>query len=205
MLISLVGVHGAGKTTTAVYLADEYGFIYRELEVITDVLNMGLDKLRRQLYFFGGFACSYIRAWWLAHSTSDRGTEPVVVLDNHPILVIPYTKWHVGDGELVDAMVALVKCLPKADLLVWLRVDDIDVLQGRILKRNRNIVNEELDLEYIEAVERALESLLRDESIASAVAKKLIEVPLSLEVDERAELIVKAVEQLAKTEAPLQT
>ena len=55
MIVSLIGVHGVGKTYTARILSSSYGFKHKTIEVIEAAY--GLDPVNMQLLFFS----SYVR------------------------------------------------------------------------------------------------------------------------------------------------
>ncbi|MET1128175.1 MAG: AAA family ATPase [Thermoproteota archaeon] len=167
VLIALVGVHGSGKTTLAKLLAESCrGIVYWEVEAIHEAA--GLEPLARQLLFFTKYVESYLRAW-----AASRGSA-VVVADSHPLVVPAYTRWWVGDPELVKLMEAVLEKLPPADVLVHIRVEDPEVIAERVAARGRPTAREEADLEYIDFIGSEVARLV--ERYGRLVARNVLEI-----------------------------
>ena len=171
-MVALVGVHGVGKTTTARAL----GYPVRYVEAYHMVA--GLPPRHRQLVFFLEFA------WALLEAAGSR--EQVLVLDNHPLLVLPYTDYFVGDNGLTRAMESMLLQLPRVNLLVLLDPADTETVLERIVMRGRN-VEEEAVREYVEYITaRTREYFNR---LGRRIAEDVFIVPAERDVEERVRII----------------
>ena len=168
-LISFIGVHGSGKTSTARLLAQLYPdcYNYRGLEAIDEA--HGLPPAARQLLFLSRFIDGYLQAY----RESQRNKKAVVV-DSHPVLVPIYSRWWLrGQAEeTIEAMEKLLQLLPPADLLVYIRVRNVEEIVQRILMRGRHTAQEEANPEYISFIDHEASRIV--EEYGSRLARKIV-------------------------------
>ncbi len=188
-IVSIIGVHGVGKTLTAQYLRELYGFNYRQLEAIDIASKM--DYIRRQLTFFTSFITSFTREIYL--NKNNTSTIPLV-FDSHPLLVIPYTMyWLRGNvdnntyNEIIECFMKLLKYLPKIDLLVYIKPLRIETVIERIKMRSRFNYKEECNREYINFIDTYVDKIYRE--YGSSIAENNIIVPAEIEAPDRAKII----------------
>ncbi len=188
VVVSVVGVHGSGKSTVARLLGEAYGFRVCSLEAIEDVA--GMDPVSRQLLFFSRFVHEYLRCLrWGGR----------VVVDSHPLVVVAYTGWwlngHPLAGVVRESMARLVSLLPPVDLLVLLQPVRVETVLERVRARGRPNAAEEADPLYALYVAEELARLVR--RLGSRLARKVLVVPAELEAWERARIVYEAVSGLA--------
>jgi len=185
LIIALVGVHGVGKTTTAIKLR-EYGFKLEPLEAIH--LVGGLDPVQRQTLFFTTYVSCFLKA-------VGRGGERIV-FDSHPVLVLPYTEYWLGRAGLsadeikrvLDSFQRVLSILPPIDLLVYMKPSKMSIIVERLLSRARPNAREEADLNYLTFIDKRLRYYLN--AYSSLLAKRIIVVDGSLEVDKRVQRVL---------------
>ena len=202
ILVALVGVHGSGKTSTALALAERLGFEYASIEEIHSVVELGIrDPVHRQLLFVAGYVRSMIEALYRARRAGARG----LVLDSHPLVCCPYAAWWIGAKAgmssaatlLMGSLAFLLPLLPRLNLLVYLRAAPrLDTVIERIRKRGRSCAEEEADPEYVRFVDEKLGELVRE--LGPRIAEKVVEVPAWLELERRVEVVVEALQPLVE-------
>ena len=84
MKIAFVGVHGAGKSTTAKALSEKLNIPFYEIEVVQELDVRKLDVIERELFFLSGFIHQFIKIC---------STSQTFILTNHPLSVLPYIDW----------------------------------------------------------------------------------------------------------------
>ena len=179
--IYFIGVHGVGKTTTAKYLVSRLnGYSFHEMDCIEEVA--GLSPTARQLLFFTTYVRQYLRTYRLGN----------VVVDSHPLLVIPYTLWWTKDKELADEFLRIVLRLPKCDYMIYLKPHDINILIRRIQERYRYNVIEEGQLDYINFIIEKTEDYLR--RYGGLISNEVIYVNADMEVNERGDYILNKID-----------
>ncbi|BES80885.1 hypothetical protein [Pyrodictium abyssi] len=180
-LISFIGVHGSGKTSTARLLARLYPgcYLYHELEAIDEA--HGLPPAARQLLFLSRFVEGYLQAY-----RESQSTGKTVVMDSHPVLVPVYSRWWLrGHAEdTVEAMEKLLQALPPADLLVYIRAGDPKEIARRILARGRAVAREEADPEYIEFIDREASRIV--EEYGASLARRIMVLDAQEPLEEKA-------------------
>ncbi|ALL00789.1 Thymidylate kinase [Pyrodictium delaneyi] len=168
-LISFIGVHGSGKTSTARLLAQLYPdcYNYRELEAIDEA--HGLPPIARQLLFLSRFIDGYLRAY-----RESQRNRKAIVMDSHPVLVPIYSRWWLrGQAEeAIEAMEKLLQALPPADLLVYIRAQSAEEIAQRILMRGRQVAQEEANPEYISFIDREASRIV--EEYGGRLARRII-------------------------------
>jgi deoxyadenosine/deoxycytidine kinase len=193
-VVSLIGVHGVGKTYTASILKDKYGFHYIPVEAISSDI-VGLPPAIRQIMFFTRYVEAYMSAF-----LHDFGRP--IVMDSHPLMVVAYTYWWLrGDAseDLASSFMAVLTKLPKPNLLVYIRATDPSIVINRILSRNRFNLKEEYRVEYVSYIIDMVEKLL--DKYASHVALNTLVVDASLEGEQRAEIIYRKLRELGILDA----
>ncbi len=193
MIVALVGVHGVGKTTTAIRLR-KYGFKLEPLEAIH--LVDGLDPVQRQTLFFTTYVSGFLKA-------VGRGGERIV-FDSHPILVLPYTEYWLGRAGLgadeikrvLDSFQRVLSILPRIDLLVYMKPSSMDIIVKRLLSRARPNAREEAKLDYITFIDKRLRYYLN--TYSSLLAKRTVVVDGSLEVNERVKHLLAEIREESK-------
>lgn len=184
--VALVGVHGSGKTTTARLLAVGGGLRLRGLEAIE--VAFGLPPVERQTLFL----TTYVNSFLSALNTGEAGG---LVFDSHPIVVLPYTEYWLARGglgagrvrEVLGAFERIIALLPPVDLMVYLKADDTSVIVERVRRRARFSAAEEAREDYIEYIDRRLNTLLNHSG--NSLARHTLTIPASLEAEERHALI----------------
>ena len=178
MRIYFVGVHGVGKTTTAKYLAYKLkNHTYIDMDCIEDV--KGLPPIARQLLFFTTYVRQYLRTY----------RNKNIIVDSHPLLVIPYTLWWTKNEELADEFLKIILRIPKSDVIVHLKPHNLDILVERIQERYRYNVYEEGQIDYIKFIISKTEEYLK--TYGNQVSNHVIHVNADTEVDVRGAHILK--------------
>lgn len=183
--IAFIGVHGSGKTTTARYF-NKYGFKSQSVEAIHKAF--GLEPIQRQTLFFTTYVSSYL-------SGLNENRNQKIVFDSHPLIVLPYTEYWLLKGgfpkdtveDVVKSFLNIVLMLPKVDLMVYLKGEKTDVIIDRILKRARFSTKEEANAEYVEFIDKKIQSYLN--RYGEKIAKNLLVVDATIELFERAKVI----------------
>jgi len=191
MIISLVGVHGVGKTRTARVLAKVYNFKHRSIEAIDSAY--GLDPVSRQLMFLSVYVKRFldIHREWLSSPNCN------IVVDSHPLLVLPYTEyWLMNAGlerreinDIISGMTTLIKRLPKVDAIVYISPTNIYTVLKRISIRNHFNIAEELKRNYVEFIDSWLKS--KGIEIMKEIAKTTLTIPAEWNGNYRAAEIVR--------------
>ena len=184
MKIALIGVHGIGKSTTARILSSSLDIPHIEIEAISKA--HGLQPELRQALFFAEYLSKYIQA---------VGRNGAVVIDSHPLIVIPYNNYWLGKvagkqdlaNTFSKAMIDILTNLPKIDLLVEIRPLIIDTVLDRIKTRGRFNLSEEENREYVTFIASQIRHLVI--KYGSLIAKEVITIPAEVEAEKRAELI----------------
>ncbi len=182
--VAIVGVHGVGKTATALVLAKR-GYVYQQLEVIDEAY--GLNPLERQLLFFLSYTREYLKA-----TTRVKG---YTVFDSHPLLVVPYTEYWLKQQNYTDIeirkltkmMLDTILFLPKTTLLVYLKPTHTETVIKRLKYRRRFNVEEEARREYIEFIDRRTKFYV--ELLGKRIAREILVIEAEKEAHERADLI----------------
>ena len=146
MIISLVGVHGVGKSTIGRLVAKKMGLNFIDLECIEDAYK--LSPQSRQLMFFSTFVLEYLKG-------VSKGVP--VLFSSHPAMVPIYTEYWAGRVE-ARHMFSLISKLPKADLILILFAP-LEVIRKRIILRGRVTSKEEADSRYIYYIQNRVLSL----------------------------------------------
>lgn len=180
MLVALVGVHGVGKTTTAKAM-EKRGWAYIPIAVPSDAQLF--QPMSRQIFFFSQYVLAFLRA------VQAQRKHDYIVIDSHPLLVLPYTLYWVGDDGLIDAMSVVIERLPKVDLLAYLYPERIETVLERVIARGRNL-GEEVDEGYISFVNEYLRLFI--DKMGSNIARKTVFIPAELEVKQRVKLVEEA-------------
>ena len=191
MIVALLGVHGVGKSHTAKILSKR-GFKHRTIEVID--LVSGFSPLNRQLFFFASYVQEYLSIWKEYKDTGEH-----IVIDTHPLIVLPYTIYWlryggVGEHEITDivsAMFTLIMKLPKPDVLVLIHPNNIETVLETISERNRTNVSEELNKEYVTFITNWLYTSFK--IIGGEIAKNSVIIPAEWEGEERVAAIIERI------------
>lgn len=185
MRIGLIGVHGVGKTTTAKLLSKMLNTKHCEIEVISKAY--GMSPVPRQVMFFTEYTSKYV----------DIITrESSVIVDSHPLIVVPYTDYWVGKrgndpktaSVLRDSMINMLTLLPKLDILVEIRPASSSTVISRVKTRRRFNLAEEANTEYIEFILERMKKYVEEYGLL--LAKKVITVSAEIAPELRAETIV---------------
>lgn len=179
MRIYFIGVHGVGKTTTAKYLASKLrDHVYVSMDCIDEV--KGLSPIARQLLFFSTYVRQYLRTY----------RNENIIVDSHPLLVIPYTLWWTKSEELANEFLNIILKMPTSDVIIHLKPNDLNVLAKRIQKRYRYNVFEEGQIDYIKFIITKTEEYLK--MYGSRISNNIIHVDADMEVYLRGDFILKS-------------
>ncbi len=189
--IAFIGVHGIGKTTTARSL-NKHGFRYKPVEAIH--VAYGLKPIERQTLFFVKYVYDFL-------SMLSRAEGKNVVFDSHPLITLPYTEYWlsrsgVGASNIkktISSFTSILGLLPSIDMIVYLKMNRIDVVVERILSRKRFSASEEIDPDYIRFIDERLGDYMSEQ--CPNLARRCLEMDGTLELQARKEKILSILEK----------
>ncbi len=199
-----MGVHGAGKTTTATKLKElNFEVIYSDVAKLkAGFLSKipEIDKYTRELFFtylsFAGFSL------FTGYLNSKKKPS---VLDPSPLLVIPYVKFFLGKkgtglvrkvwSTYEEIRSLLDKDITPVHVILYASNSTAErVILARVLKRERKpLLFEEKDIRYIHFINKEILNVAKK---LERKGEKVIYVPAELELDKRIEIILNELKKL---------
>ena len=187
--IAFTGVHGSGKSTTAVKLAEvlskRYGYrvLVVEVEAIGDSIVDHGSPVERQMYFASKFTAQYLYHYYDGYD--------YILYTSHPVMTVPYTEYWCKNPALTIMCACIAEMLPKPDLIVHLSVEkpeDYEIIRQRILSRQDRDTEVEANPDYIKYI--ADMSKVHVRAYTMTLGIPLLEIPARLEVGERVQRII---------------